>query len=1041
MRAPFYTQAVLIFSILLLLVNVAFGQQTNATWLFGTNAGLDFTTSPPTPITSPLTSLEGTATISDNNGDLLFYTNGMTIWDRNNAVMPNGSGILGGSSSTQPALIIPLANYCNKYIVFTSQDHTQSGQIRYSVVDLCLNGGFGDVVANQKNILLTSGMSEKLTSVMHSNGSDIWVISHKLSSSQFYAWKVSPDGTVAPPVISAAGFNYASNNMIGPLKASPDGTKLAACTTFNSYSCELLNFNKNTGVVTFDRNLMNYGVVGGVYGLEFSPNGQLLYISSLWSTCKLYQFDLATNNLLELSSISGNYHHGALQAGIDGKIYHARNLQAFVGVINSPNTVGLGCNYVDNGQALFAGTQCNAGFPGFNPFSLSGTQAVVSNLISDTLVTICSGGQYSVNIPVDCNATVLWNTGSQLPNQTFTQTGTYSVIVTNPCGQLFDTVVVQMDNNSASMSLPADLFYCNFPAAGVTIVPEFQGTLNGGETYHWSDGSSNSTIHVTNPGTYWLEFDNGCFVDTDTIVIYSGSLPFVDMPLTMDICVNDYPGTLIPNVTNYTSFSWSDGETSLQRSVNAPGVYTLTATNTCGSVSSSITVSTLDNPSVILPNDLDTCIYPGTNVTINAVSDQFSVLTWNTGEHTTGIQVNASGVYFVNAVNQCGVSSDTMSVTLHFYPEIIGPAAFTICEGQSADLTPQVNNAVTAIWEDGSSTIPRTITQEGIYILIATNQCGSDTLTTNVSVQQLPDVQLQSLIDTCLAIGGEITVSAMGTGVDLFTWSLGNNGATGIIANSGNYWVSGENSCGSDTAFLTVNIQYFPQLWLPAVLDTCFTEEGFYYTAQGSGGSYSWSSGSNTATEWFNQEGIYTCTLTNSCGSVSSSIEINKLADIEISVPFDSMLFCVDALGQATLGIEANYPYQLLNDQNQVVGGNIIETGWYTVLASNACGQLIDSVYIDLMEEMYLYLPNTFTPNKDETNELYDDAGYNYLIERVEIFNRWGEIIYSEIGDFSGWDGNYHGLPCPDGIYQVQVFYSDCAGRRERFNGHVLLLR
>lgn len=1016
-------------------------QATNNVWLFGTNAGLDFTTSPPTPITSPLSSLEGTATVSDNNGDLLFYTNGVTIWDRNNTVMPNGNGLLGGSSSTQAALIIPLANYCNKYIVFTTQDHQQNGDIRYSIVDMCLNNGFGDVVAGQKNIFLTTDMTEKLTSVLHSNGSDIWVISHKLSSSQFYAWKVSPDGTVAPPVISSTGFNYAWNNMIGPLKASPDGTKLAACTTFNSYSCELLNFNKNSGSITYDRNLMNYGVSGGVYGLEFSPNSQLLYISSLWGTSTLSQFDLTTNALLQLSSISGNYHHGALQLGIDGRIYHARNLQSFVGVINNPNTVGVGCNYVDNGQPLLAGTQCNAGFPVFNPYALTITQPVIANLISDTLVNLCSGSQYNVNIPVDCNATVLWNTGSTSPILTISQPGTYSVTVTNACGQLFDTVVVQMDANSASMSLPADMFYCNFPVGGVDIVPDYQGTLTGTETYHWNNGSTNSTLHITTTGTYWLEFDNGCSVITDSIIVSSGSSPSINLPATLNVCEDNYPVSITPVVTNYTSFSWSDNEPALQRFINAPGVYTLTATNPCGSVSSSITVNTLYNPTVTLPNDIDTCVSPGNQVIINVTTSQSPVITWNTGQSTSAISVNTSGIYYVDAVNQCGTASDTLLITLNYFPELIGPATSTFCSGQSTQLTPQVNNATTIIWEDGSTIIPRIITEPGVYTLIAANQCGADTLSTTVEIQQLPDVQLVSVIDTCLNWAESMSISATGTFVDSFTWSSGSSGATETILNSGVYWVVGENFCGTDTAFVDVTIQYYPQLWMPAVLDTCFTEGGFYYTAQGSGGSYSWSSGATSATELFTQEGSYTCTLTNACGSTSSTIQVNKVADIEITIPSDSMLFCADALEQGSLGIEANYPYQLLNDQNQVIDGNIIETGWYTVLASNACGQLKDSIYIDLMEEMYLYLPNTFTPNKDETNELFDDAGYNYLIERIEIFNRWGEVIYSETGDFSGWDGNYHGLPSPDGIYQVQVIYNDCAGRRERFNGHVLLLR
>lgn len=1030
-----------IFSFLGLFFTVSYAQQTNATWLFGTNAGLDFSTNPPTAISSPLTSLEGTASISDNNGDLLFYTNGMTMWDRDYLIMPNGTGIQGGSSSTQAALIIPLANYCNKYYVFTSQDHTQAGDIRYSLVDMCLNSGFGDVVAAQKNIFLTTGMSEKLTSVLHGNGSDIWIISHKLSSAEFYAWKVTPDGTVSAPVISSVGFSYAWNNMIGPIKASPDGTKLAACTTFNSYSCELLNFNKNTGAITYDRNLMNYGVPGGVYGLEFSPNSQLLYISSLWGTSTLSQFDLATNSLTQLSSIPGNYHHGALQLGIDGKIYHARNLQSFVGVINNPNTVGVGCNYVDNGQALMAGTQCNAGFPVFNPYSLSGTQPVTANLISDTLVTLCPGGQYTTTVGMDCNATILWSNGSNSPTLTITQPGTYSVILTNPCGQLFDTVVVQMDNSGASMTLPADMNFCTFPAGGVTITPTIQGTPNGTETYTWNNGSQNTTLQANAPGTYWLEYGSSCGVVADTVVISVGVSPSITLPPSITVCEDDYPYTLIPVLADYNSFSWSDGVLTLQRQINGPGTYTLSADNLCGTTTASVTVATGFAPTVSLPVDIDTCLNAGNGVPIVASVTNATSLVWNTGGQTNSITATVSGTYVLDVTNQCGSDSDTIDLIINPFPEINGPNTVTYCFGQSTVVTPEVNNATDVVWEDGSTLVPHTIAQAGIYMFIATNQCGADTLVITAAEQPFPEVNSQSLIDTCMQFGGTVNLSATGSNVDTYSWNTGSNISTASASTSGEYWVSGENACGTDTAFVSVFINYFPQLSLPAILDTCFTEEGFYYTAQGSEGSYSWSSGSTTATEWIGVEGLYTCTLTNSCGSVSTSMQVNRVADIEIFIPSDSMLFCLDELAPATLGIEVNYPYQLLNDQHQPVVGNILETGWYTVSAINACGERTDSIYVDLMEEAYFYLPNTFTPNADETNELYDDKGYNYFIERTEIFNRWGELIYSESGDFSGWDGNYCGLPCPDGIYQVQIVYNDCAGRSEQFNGHVLLLR
>ncbi len=91
-------------------------------------------------------------------------------------VMPNGTGLMGGFSSTQSALIVPLPNSVSKYYIFTTQDYATDGGLSYSVVDMNLNGGFGDLIIGNKNILVIDQTSEKVTSVLHANGIDVWII-------------------------------------------------------------------------------------------------------------------------------------------------------------------------------------------------------------------------------------------------------------------------------------------------------------------------------------------------------------------------------------------------------------------------------------------------------------------------------------------------------------------------------------------------------------------------------------------------------------------------------------------------------------------------------------------------------------------------------------------------------------------------------------------------------------------------------------------------------------------------------------------------
>jgi hypothetical protein len=126
----------------------------NSNWYFGTNAGITFNSGAPVALTNgALTTTEGVATLSDNSGNLLFYTNGITVWNRNHLVMTNGSGLLGDFSSTQSAIIIPKPGTNNIFYIFTSDNDYGPNGINYSEVDMNLSGGLGAITAN-KNIQL-----------------------------------------------------------------------------------------------------------------------------------------------------------------------------------------------------------------------------------------------------------------------------------------------------------------------------------------------------------------------------------------------------------------------------------------------------------------------------------------------------------------------------------------------------------------------------------------------------------------------------------------------------------------------------------------------------------------------------------------------------------------------------------------------------------------------------------------------------------------------------------------------------------------------
>ena len=160
-----------------------------------------------------------------SQGQLLFYTNGEFVFNRQHQVMPNGRKLMGSNSSTQSALIVPDPGSGNVFYLFTVGAQGGPNGLRYSTLDMTRDQGLGDVV--RMNALLVSPVAEKLAAVRHQNGRDVWVVAHRWNSNAFVSFLVTPDGVQSKPVMSNVGSMHAGpgRNAIGAMKFSPDGTQ------------------------------------------------------------------------------------------------------------------------------------------------------------------------------------------------------------------------------------------------------------------------------------------------------------------------------------------------------------------------------------------------------------------------------------------------------------------------------------------------------------------------------------------------------------------------------------------------------------------------------------------------------------------------------------------------------------------------------------------------------------------------------------------------------------------------------------------------
>ncbi len=355
----------------ILFYTTAHAQHETDKWYFGVLAGLDFSSGTATVLTNgALNTSEGNATVSDATGSLLFYTDGVTVWNRSHQPMPNGTGLLGGTSCTQAALIVPLPGSTSVYYVFTNDEIGGPNGLEYSIVDMTLAGGLGDVTT--KNFPVQINLTEKLCAIHQNNNIDFWIAVHEWGSDAFYVYPLTSAG-LGTPVVSNTGMVHALGAIQytnGQMKFSPCGDRIALATGYLD-TVQVLDFNNVTGAVS---NPVTIPMSDHTYGVEFSPQQNMLYASCYDPAATLQQFDLTAGNAAQITAsmqvISTTADIYAIQLANDGKIYVSPSFHQYIGVINSPGTAGTNCNYVDNGVDLdpnFTGTTTGLGLPNIIP--------------------------------------------------------------------------------------------------------------------------------------------------------------------------------------------------------------------------------------------------------------------------------------------------------------------------------------------------------------------------------------------------------------------------------------------------------------------------------------------------------------------------------------------------------------------------------------------------------------------------------------------------------------------------------------------------
>jgi len=637
-------------------------------WSLGDSVGLNFKGEIPQNWNSGMFADEGCTTMSDDDGNLMFYSNGVTVWNKDHQPMPNGSNLLGNRSASQGVVAVPYPGSKTKYILFTNDaiEWTFLNGLRYNIIDMSLDGGRGDIVPGQKNIWLAALSSEMIAAVQNDNEKDYWLITHEAFGNRFLVYEINSNGINTTPISINAGpvITLAT----GAMKVSPNRKRLAiTCNANGVRELLVMNFNPANGQLTSPISISNNPNIQ-IYGAEFSPDNSKVYFTTL---SEVYQVDLSLgsqqavlNSKTLIANATSNRILG-MQRSVDGNIYIASGFFGKLHKIEHPNVPGAGCGFIWEGQDLL-GRQGRWGLPNFAVGIPRSLQKV--NIIGPDSACVGELVQYQVS-KIDTGDVIGWElvgNGTLIPTMIdsmgmamFSQPGMVAMVAsrTTACGISRDTFSITA-KPSPLVDLGIDTLLCNGSSLALNGAP------NPGVSHVWSDGSNGNGLIAQQTGDYWVEATgtNGC-TTTDSInigeLIPNSAIP--QLGNDTSVC-EGWVVLLDPGNHPGLDFDWQDGSELPTFTASQQGWYTVEVTNECGDQGlDSIFLTLVPAPNFTLGTDLDIC--PGDTVDLYPGAD-YPYVEWQDSSNNDLFQATQPGIYWCEVTNHSGCSSrDTIVLT------------------------------------------------------------------------------------------------------------------------------------------------------------------------------------------------------------------------------------------------------------------------------------------------------------------------------------------------------------------------------------------
>lgn len=576
--------------------------------------------------------------------------------------------------------------------------------------------------------------------------------------------------------------------------------------------------------------------------------------------------------------------------------------------------------------------------------------------------------------------------------------------------------------------LPPDTLLCGDRFTPIQLKPIRDFTAK----YTWNTGDTISISSAKAPGQYILTATTHHCSVSDTQIVSFQKKPTVRLGNDTSVCNTDL--VLVASGTNGLSYRWNIPATDTFARVQVSGTYIIEATEKgCTSHDSQVvTIHRIDSFS--LGKDIRICANTGIIDLKLPESTQHKYL-WSTFETTRQIITAMPGIYWGELYSGTCRVRDSIEI------KFITPPIVDL--GNDTSLCFEVPLRISAsgtwqkLWSDGSTGSFIDVTQPGLYWLTSYND--SCVSSDSILIVRLPHPIISLGNDRLLCNDEETMLRVVGDTASL-TWNTGQLGQEISARAPGVYYVKAINSFGctsSDTIRLDTFTSPRPYLGSDTTLcagDTIVLDAGVF-------DSYLWNTGSAQQRYTVSNSGTFVIRVTDTNGCAAT----DSISLIVHNRPLLSLPQQLRVCDPDTLIVVQSSPGNrfLWSDGTSSASNLVTSYGKLSVMVtdSNQCSQ---SATIDVVNSCRgkISIPNAFTPgNGDNTNDVFIPVMRNIRSVHMQVYTRWGELIFETSDMNDGWDGTHRKQPAQQDVYVYIINYTDIQGLSGSLNGSVTLLR